>query len=111
MFTCYGKERLRIVARRPHERSHDLGRLLVVNCDDVWEVFLADEMERDGRTARIDVVPSKRSKSVGVIVSGIPVIPDAKQPTLQKPDDGGGHYTCLEWILTVVREIVRNLKA
>ena len=111
MFTRYGKERLRIVVRRTYKRAHDLGRRLVVNRDDVREVFLADEMERDGRTARIDVVPPKRCKSVGVIVPDIPVITNAKQPTLQKPDYGGGHDTCFEWILAVSSEVVRNLKA
>ena len=82
VFTRYSKDRLRIVARRTYKRAHNLGRHLVVNCDGVREVFLADEMERDGRTARIDVVPPKRCKSVGVIVSGIPVITNAKQPPL-----------------------------
>jgi hypothetical protein len=111
MFTRDGKERFRIVVRRTYKGAHDLGRRLVVNCDGVCEVFLADEMERDGRTMRIDVVPPKRSKSVSVIVPGIPVITNAKQPTLQKPDDGGGHDTCAEWILAVSSEVVRNLKA
>ena len=72
-----------------------------MNGDGLREVFLADEMERDSRTVRFDVAPPKRCKSVGVIVSGITVITDAKQPTLQKPDDGGGHDTCAEWILAV----------
>ena len=48
---CYSKDRLRIVARRTYKRVRNLGRHLVVNCDGVREVFLADEMERDGRTA------------------------------------------------------------
>ena len=111
MFTGYGKERLRIVARRGYKRSHNPRRRLILNCDGVREVLLADEMERDGRTTRIDVAPPKRCKSVGVIVTGIPVITNAKQPTLQKPDHGGGHDTCTEWILAVSSEVVGNLKA
>jgi hypothetical protein len=111
MFTRDGKERLRIVPRRRYKRSHNLGRRLVVNCDGVREVLLADEMERDGRTARIDVVPPKRCKSVGVIVPGIPIITNAKQAALQKPDHGGGHDTCAEWILAVSNEVMCNLKA
>jgi hypothetical protein len=75
------------------------------------EVFLADEMERDGRAARIDVVPPKRRKSVSVIVSGVAVITNPKQPSLQKPDDGSGHDTCTEWILAVQSDVGRNLKA
>ena len=82
VFTRYSKDRLRIACRRTYQRAHNLGRHLVVNCDGVREVLLADEMERDGRTARIDVVPPKRCKSVCVIVSGIPVITNAKQPPL-----------------------------
>jgi hypothetical protein len=111
MFTRYGKEWLHIVVRRTYKRAHNLGRRLVVNCDGVREMFLADEMERDGRTARIDVVPPKRCKSVGVIVPGIPVITNAKQPTLQKPDHCGGHDTYVGWILAVSSEVVLNLKA
>ena len=111
VLTRYSKDRLRIVARRTYKRAHNLGRRLVVNCDGVREVFLADEMECDGRTARFDVVPPKRCKSVGVIVSGVPVITNAKQPPLQKPDDGGGHDTCAEWILAVSSDVARNLKA
>jgi hypothetical protein len=111
MFTRYGKERLRVVPRRGYKRSHNLGRRLVVNCHGVREVLLADEMERDGRTARIDVAPPKRCKSVGVIVPGIPVITNAKQATLQEPNHGGGHDTGAEWIPAVSSEVVPNLKA
>ncbi len=111
MFTRDGKERLRIVVRRTYKRAHNLGRRLVVNCDGVREVFFSDEMERDGRTARIDVVPPNRCKSVRVIVSGVPVITNSKQPTLQKPDYRGGHDACVEWILAVWSEVARNLKA
>jgi hypothetical protein len=111
VFIRYGKDRLGIVARRTYKRADNLGRHLVVNCDGVREVFLADEMERHGRTARIDVVPPKRRKSVGVILSGIPVITNAKQPPLQEPDDGGRHDTCAEWILAVSSDVARNLKA
>ena len=111
MFTRYGEEWLRVVVRRTYERAHNLGRRLVVNCDGVREVFLADKMERDGRTARLDVVPPKRCQSVGVIVPGVPVIANTKQPTLQKPDYRGGHDTCVEWIVAVSSEVVRNLKA
>jgi hypothetical protein len=109
--TRYGKERLGIVVRRTYKRAHNLGRRLVINSDGVREMLLADEMEGDFRTARIDVVPPKRCKSVCVIVPGIPVITNAKQPPLQKPDDGGGHDTCTEWILAVSSEVVRNLTA
>jgi hypothetical protein len=70
----YSKDRLRIIVRRTHKCAHDLGRYLVLNCDDVREVFLADEVKCDGRTAGIDVAPPKRCKSVGVVVSGISVI-------------------------------------
>ena len=111
MFTRYGKKRLRIVVRRTYKRAHNLGCRLVVNGDGLREVFLADEMERDGRTARLDVVPSKRCKTVGVIVPGIPVIANTKQPTLQKPDYRGGHDMCVEWIVAVSSEVVRNVKA
>ena len=111
MLTRYSKDRLRIVVRRIHKRAHHLCRHLVVNCDGVREVFLADEMECDGRTACIDVVPPKSCEPVSVIVPGVTVITHAKQPTLQKPDDNGGHDTCAEWILAVSSEVVRNLKA
>jgi len=82
VFTRYSEDRRLIVAGRSDKRAHNLGRHLVVNRDAVREVFLADEMERDRRAARIHVVPSKRCKSVGVIVSGISVIANAKQPPL-----------------------------
>jgi hypothetical protein len=82
MVTGYRKDRLRIVDGRTYKRAHNLGRHRVVNCDGVREVFLADKMERDGGTAHVDVVPAKRCKSVGVIVSGIPIITNAKQPPL-----------------------------
>jgi hypothetical protein len=45
-----------------------------------------------------------------VIVSGIPVIANAKEPSLQKPDDGGGHDTCAEWILAISSDVAPNLK-
>ena len=111
VFTRCSEDRLRIVARRTYKHVHNFGRHLVVNCDGVREMLLADEMECDCRTARIDVVPPKRCKSVGVIVPGIPVITNTKQPTLQKPDYRGGHDTCVEWIVAVSSEVVRNLKA
>ena len=111
VFTCYSKDRLLIVAGRTYKRAHNLGRRLVVNCHSMKEMFLTDEMERDGLTARIDVVPPKRCESVGVIVSGIPVITNAEQPALQEPDDGGGYDTCAEWILAVSSDVLRNLNA
>ena len=64
------------------KRAHDFGRDPVVNGNGLREVFLADEMERDSRTARFDVAAPKRCKSVGVIVTGITVITHAKQSTL-----------------------------
>ncbi len=82
VFARDGKDRLRIVARGCDKRIDNLGRRLVLNCHSMREVFLTDEMESDGRTMRLDVVALKRCKSVGVIVSGIPVIANAKQPPL-----------------------------
>ena len=82
MLSCDGENRLRVVARHAHERAHDFGRRLVVNRDGVSEMLLADEMKGDSRTVRIDMVSPKRRQSVGVIVSGIPVIPDAEQSPL-----------------------------
>ena len=76
----YSEDRLRIVPGGTYKRTHNLGRHPILNCDGVRKVFLADEMERDGRTARINMVPMKRCKSVRVIVSGILVIANAKQP-------------------------------
>ena len=110
VFTPYSKNRLRIVACRTYERLHNFGRHLVVNRDGVREMLLADEMERDVRTARVDMAPPKRCKAIGVIVSGVPVITNAEQPPVQKPDDGGGHDTCVEWILAISSDIARNLK-
>jgi hypothetical protein len=78
MFISHSEKWLRIVACRTYKRAHNLGRCLVLNCHGMWDVFFADEMERDFRTARIDVVPPKRCKSVGVIVPGILVITDTK---------------------------------
>jgi hypothetical protein len=111
VFSRYSKDRLRVAGCRTYKRAHNLGRHLVMDCDGVGLVLLADEMECDGRTARIDMVPPKRCKSVGVIVSGIPVITNAKQPSLQKPDDGSGHNMCAEWILAVSSDVSLNLKA
>jgi hypothetical protein len=111
MFIRHDEKWLRIVGRRTDKRAHNLGRCLVLNSDGMWDMFLADEMERDVRTARVDVVPPEGCKSVGVIVSGIPVITDPKEPTFQKPDDGGGHDSCAEWILAVSGDVVRNLEA
>src|ERR1700722_1049212 len=82
VFTPYCKDRLRIACGRIYQRSHNLGRHLVVNCHGVRAVLLTDELERDGRTARMDVVPPKRCKSVSVIVSRIPVITNAQEPPL-----------------------------
>jgi hypothetical protein len=59
VFTRYGKYRLLVIARRIHERGDNPGGRFVVDRHRVRAVFLADEMERDSRTARIDVVPPK----------------------------------------------------
>ncbi len=111
MFTRHSKDRLRVAACRTYKRAHNLGCHLVVNYDGVGEVLLSYEMECDGRTACVDVVPPKRRKSVSVIVSGVPIITNAKQPPLQKSDDGSGHDTCVEWILAVPTDVALNLKA
>jgi hypothetical protein len=111
VFTGNGENWLLIAVGGTYKRAHNLSRHLVVNYDRMREVFLADEMERDGRSARIDVVPPKRRKPVSVIVSGVAVITNPKQPSLQKPDEGSGHDTCTEWILAVQSDVGRNLKA
>lgn len=82
VFTWNGEDWLLIAAGRIYKRVHNLSRHLVVNYDRMRQVFLADEMERDGRAMRIDVVPPKRRKSVRVIVSGVAVITNPKQPSL-----------------------------
>ena len=107
----YSEDRLRIVPGGTYKRTHNLGRHPILNCDGVRKVFLADEMERDGGTERTDMVPPKRCKSVSVIVPDIPIIANAKQPPLQKPDDGGCHDPRVEWIPAVASEVVQNLKA
>jgi hypothetical protein len=78
MFIRDDEKWLRIVVRRTYKRADNLGRCLVLNYDGMEDMFLADEMERNFRTAPVDVVPPKCCKSVGVIVPGIPVIADAK---------------------------------
>jgi hypothetical protein len=111
VFIRHGEKRLRIVARRTYERAHNLGRCLVLNCDGVRDMLLAYETEGDIRTARVDVVPPKRRKSVGVIVPGVPVITNTKQSTLQKPYDGSGHDPGAERLLAIASEVVRHLPA
>ncbi len=111
VFIRHRENRLLIVARRTHKRVYNLGRGLVMNTDGMRKVLLANETKRDGRAARFDVVAPKRGKSVGVIVSGVPVISNAKQALLQEPDDGGCHDTCAEGILAVSSDVARNLKA
>ncbi len=110
VFTRYSKDRLRIVGRRTYKIAHHLGCRPVVNSDDVRDVLLADKMECDGRTTSIHVVTPKRCQAVRVIVSGVPVITNAQQPTLQKPDDGGGDDAYAEWILAVSSDVAGNLK-
>ena len=109
--TCDGENRLRVVARRAHEGAHNLGRRPVVNRNRVREVLLANEMKGNGRTTRFDVVSPKRRQSVGVIVSGIPIVPNPEQTPLQKPDHGGSHDGCAERILAVLSNVALNLKA
>jgi hypothetical protein len=82
LFTSRCEDRLNIVGCRTYQRTHDLGCDLVVNFDGVRAVFLPHEMERNGRAARFDVISSERCKSVGVIISGIPVVSNPQQTAL-----------------------------
>ncbi len=109
LFTACCEDRLSIVSGRTYQRTHDLGRDLVVNFDGVRTVFLPDEMECNGRSARFDVTSPERCKSVRMVISGIPVVSDPQQASLQEPDHCGRHDTRGQWIPPVVSDVARHL--
>src|ERR1700722_4854467 len=109
LFTSCSEDRLDIVGGRTYQRPYDLGRDVVFNRDGVKSVFLSHEVERDVRVARFDVIPPEGCKSVRVIVSRIPVVPDPQQTPLQEPDNYGSDDTRGQWILFVVSDVAGNL--
>ena len=111
VFVRYSEDGLVVVAGRSYEPIDNLGRHVVVNADAVSSVFLSNEVERDIRAERLDMVPAKRRESVRVVISGVSVIAHAKQSTLQESDDGSCHDPCCEWILAVQSDIARNVRS
>ena len=109
LFTGCCEDRLSIVSCRTYQRTNDLRRDLVVDFDGVRTVFLPDETEGNGRSARFDVTPPQRCQSVRVIISGIPVVSNPQQAPLQEPDDCGRHDPGGQWIPPVVSQVDRYL--